>query len=362
MNIHLIGQHFFHHAAHSGYDRLASFMGLPLRWDPEKAPAIPRATTPYLNQWYRKGSACQEARVAGLCRSEKPDLVHFLYGDQDYRRAGALVPELETRWVATFHQPASILPVVGIDEAVIRSVTAVVTMGRSQEQFFRARGAREVRTLTHGVDCAHFRPGETPPERFRVLTVGHWLRDFELYFAVAARSAQMKLPLRFVLVARSRGVPRVTLPDNCELRSNISDEELLGEYHAASVLFFPLLDSTANNGLLDGIACGVPYAVSDVGDVRDYVDESGGVLVRGRDELQWISALMTIAGAEETRGRMAAAARALAAQRHDWKLAAARMREFHASVMAMPAGGRLPVPPDPLDRPGSGEAGLPGGR
>ena len=41
----------------------------------------------------------------------------------------------------------------------------------------------------------------------------------------------------------------------------------------------PLTDATANNGILESMACGLPMVVSDVGAVRDYVNQESAFIL-----------------------------------------------------------------------------------
>jgi glycosyltransferase involved in cell wall biosynthesis len=55
---------------------------------------------------------------------------------------------------------------------------------------------------------------------------------------------------------------------------NISDESLLGLYRSADLLLLPLIESTANNAMLEATSCGLPIVTTDVGGVRDYTSSN----------------------------------------------------------------------------------------
>jgi glycosyltransferase involved in cell wall biosynthesis len=94
--------------------------------------------------------------------------------------------------------------------------------------------------------------------------------------------------------------------------SPIEDAALAGLYRAADVLFLPLIESTANNALLEGIASGLPAVVTDLAAVRAYLPGHEGVLVSGNRPEGFIDALTWLAGDADARVKMGQRARARA--------------------------------------------------
>jgi glycosyltransferase involved in cell wall biosynthesis len=95
------------------------------------------------------------------------------------------------------------------------------------------------------------------------------------------------------------------------------DAELVRLYQTAGVMVLPLLDATANNSLLEAIACGVPLVTTDVGGVRDYVDDRCAVIVAPGDAEGMCQAVVELMADDERRREMARAARQRALE-FDW--------------------------------------------
>lgn len=66
---------------------------------------------------------------------------------------------------------------------------------------------------------------------------------------------------------------------NVRHHRHVSDEQLLALYQGADVLLLPVLDATANNALLEGIACGLPVISTSHPAVRTYLPGNEAILV-----------------------------------------------------------------------------------
>jgi len=61
----------------------------------------------------------------------------------------------------------------------------------------------------------------------------------------------------------------------------------------------PLTDAVANTTLLEALACGLPTAVTDVGAVRDYVDDYSAYLVPPADPDAMLEAIIRLLHAQK---------------------------------------------------------------
>src|SRR5262249_47698249 len=113
----------------------------------------------------------------------------------------------------------------------------------------------------------------------RLLIVGEHMRDWDVAHRVIDKAANNNLGITFDVVTRPDVFPYFTGCSNVSLHANVSEARLIELYQAADALFLPLKDATANNSLLEGLACGTPVIATDVGGIPDYLSEDSGWLI-----------------------------------------------------------------------------------
>ncbi len=97
------------------------------------------------------------------------------------------------------------------------------------------------------------------------------------------------------------------------------------------MMVLPLTDSTANNALLEGIACGLPLVTTDNGGSRDYVDESCACLLPLGDADGMAEAVLKLADDVTLRNAMGASARARALT-FSWENVIGQMVELYREL------------------------------
>jgi glycosyltransferase involved in cell wall biosynthesis len=230
--------------------------------------------------WYKLSDLHAEMTAFASCMAGRSDMVHFLDGEHSGRfLPGALKAGggARKKTIATFHQPPELAKDL-LHPPALRLLDHVVLVSPSQIPFFREHVAEErLSVILHGVDTDFFHPASSAnsTERVRCITVGRWLRDWAT-FANVARS----LPdVHFDVVSnRDLGIGPIA---NVRVHQNLNDAELAALYRRADILFLPLLQSTANNALLEGLASGLAVVATDLEAVRAYVPNGDAILTTG---------------------------------------------------------------------------------
>lgn len=208
-------------------------------------------------------------------------LAHCLYGEDQFWLLGSWRRSACLRTVLTLHQPPSTQSQLLAGTGHLARADGLIVLARSQLDWAATLAPRaRVRFIPHGVDGDFFCPARPPPPTppWQVLVVGGWQRDYaaaaECIRWCIARSPGL---WRFVLVGcRDQENLFKDLP--VELRSRLTDEELREVYRDSHLTLLPLKDATANNALLEALACGCPVLASSVGGVPDYASDPAWLL------------------------------------------------------------------------------------
>jgi glycosyltransferase involved in cell wall biosynthesis len=243
--------------------------------------------------WYKLSDLNAEICAFVSCLAGRADIVHFLDGEHSPMFLPRLVRFARLariRTVVTFHQPPRIAQEL-VNRDLLRWVDHVVLVSPSQLPFFLEYipGDR-LHVIFHGIDNEFFRPSERPRDtgEFRCITVGHWLRDWNILRQIAEAIPEVRFD---VVTAAETGLGGL---DNVYTHRGIDDRALAELYRTADALLLPLVDSTANNALLEGMASGLPVVATDLPAVRAYLPNGGGLLVPNNSTDGFIGALQSL--------------------------------------------------------------------
>jgi glycosyltransferase involved in cell wall biosynthesis len=225
---------------------------------------------------------------------------------------------VRARTVATFHQPPQLLERL-VDRHVVNCLDVIVVVSEIQRAFFESMvDETRVRTIPLGVDIDFFRApdSERVPGPFRCITVGHWLRDWgalrSLALLLLDRDDDVEL---HVVTDRETGLEGLA---NVRRHRSVSDRRLLHLYQTSDALLLPLTNATANNSLLEGIACGLPVIATKLPAVEVYLEHCQPVLVESNDSEHLLGAITLLRDDEAQRVHRGGMSRA-AAEQFSWK-------------------------------------------
>lgn len=270
-----------------------------------------------------------------LGRSREPRIAHFLWGEYAAPKRVAPYHCRGARVVVSVHCSARRWERVWWRPDGYAQADHVVLTSESQRALVERSVPRErVTRILLGVDANYFSPPqqrEASQGRLRLLLMGNTERDHEFAAQVARKLPSDKFEWR-VRTDSSEGayykdIPCVTMVPR------LSDEAFVREYQQADVLAMPMLDSAANDVILESMACGTPVMVNATGGVPEYVaSDCNFVLSNDRNVDEWVEKLLWLERHREVAEGLRPATRAWA-ERFDWKIIAEQYRAMYRDVL-----------------------------
>jgi glycosyltransferase involved in cell wall biosynthesis len=309
-NVFTVGFRYGHHASHSGYELFAHHLKLSNIKPPFVNGRFLRTRLGRLPYIGDIGKALDDLfamftgkrlytfsillleiwTIIHMLLNRRKSLYHVLYGETDIRFLPAASKILGHKLIATFHEPVETLPWFEMDE-IIAQLDGVILVNRCQKVYFqRLLPNSRLYFVPHAVDAKYFRPRcrlRTSNAYSRklnaplILTVGSHLRDFKTYGRCASLLSEKGYVFDFIAVGAQHS-DGSALPLSSPLVSyvhGISDDDLLTLYRKACVFVLPLRSVTANNALLEAMACGVPIVATGVDGIFEYVTPRGAEIV-----------------------------------------------------------------------------------
>jgi glycosyltransferase involved in cell wall biosynthesis len=350
--VYIVGPRYQHHCGHSGYEGfvarssvawlrapvrsrfLAGRLGrFPVIGDlGHRLDQLATALTP--RPLYTLGILLIELAAVWHMLTHRRSLYHVIYGDTDFWLLGYARRLTGNFLVASFHEPDYAMEWLRLDR-IARRLDAAILVSESQRAYFKdVLPPERIFVVPHGVDTEFFRPAETLGREPICITVGAHHRD-PVTFKRALDVIFRKCPdirVKAVGARRQGGGNFILEDDRVEHLEGISDEDLRAAYQSATLAVFSFNQATANNALLEAMACGLPIVATDVGGVRDCVGEHAGILCRQWDYEELAAAVLRLVGDRELAVSMGASARARALG-FDFEAVAGRFEQVYRSVL-----------------------------
>lgn len=271
-----------------------------------------------------------------LPHRQNPYPVHFIWGEYGSPRNVKPYRQKGGRVIVSVHCSARRWHSVWLRPDGYAHADHVVLTSESQRPFVAQDVESErIEVIPLGADISWFRPPserQTNRRRFRLWLIGNTERDHEFAARIASKLPEDRFEWRIRTSSYEKSVYAGISGVN--LLPRLSDGEMLEEYQQADVLAMPMLDSAANDVILESMACGTPVMVNRVGGVPEYVDPACNyVMSNDRNTDEWVEKLLWL---EQNRGeveRMRPATRAWA-ERFDWTVIADDYRKMYRNVLA----------------------------
>jgi len=346
--VNLVSLRMAHHASASGYDRLSGYLDAQVVHAPQHLSVMQRIIgklcKPIIRRsglaWYHRASFVTELSVARRWLSAKGQVFHFLYGENQFRFAG-LLRKLHACniLVATYHTPEQRFREVVTDAGFLSNLDAAIVMSDVQKDFLaRHMPMERIHFVPHGIDTDFFTPDPTVKRgedgAFRCIAVGSHLRDHATLAEAARLIGDTAPEVRFDIVTRPELFRHYSQLPNVDLHSAVTDRALVSMYQRSDLMVLPLTDATANNSILEAMACGVPIVSTELAGVRDYVDAACAVLVPTKDPERLARAILDLRGDDGQRQAMRGASR-LKAEAFAWTRIAERTLEVYDAAWAL---------------------------
>ena len=332
----------------SGYDVLASYVphGTTLacrRQDPRNH--LERALRWWFGRraassWYMLSSRRLERMGAEALRRGRFDLVHMLWADRDWGVMDRICRRQGVPFVATVHACPDELAAILPHPRRYREAAAIILMSPHQREFFLGCGvpAERLHVIPHGIDIEHFQPSGVRREAspLEILSVGQYRRNLPLLERLIA-ALETDERFRFTLVTRPHLREIFGRYRNVRFLSGLSNEALLRTYQESDLLVITAEDATANNALVEGMACGLPVVCERVGGLPEYAPAGCAIHTEPNSLEALVAALVGLAEDPARRMAMSAAARARA-EALAWEHSVEQLLEVYRGVVGARSG------------------------
>jgi glycosyltransferase involved in cell wall biosynthesis len=344
---------------HSGYDLLCNYASQQLNSSPqsvwiERKGQLPCGSRTVLSNLVKRGKTCLPYYNERLAIAElktfwtgfrHPDsLLHIMYVERDFGLLQQWGKRFFKSLIGTVHQPAGLWRIGRHDPRVLSKLNAIITPSSNELSYFEQYLPNRVFFVPHGVDIYFFCPdrdflseNEARSKPPRCVFCGIWLRDLPTLAQTIDEVLDRNQSIQFDLVIpkqarNNQDLYRIARHSQVHWHSDLSDEQLRSLYRQANMLFLPLMDSTANNALLEAISCGLPVVSNRVGGVPDYTRDTFAELLPVGDIDGLTQAILRLADDPQEQSKRGQAARSFAQENLSWTQIAAQTLEVYSKV------------------------------
>ena len=237
---------------------------------------------------------------------------------------------------------------------VLNAVHAVCANGDALNQIRTFLGEHAVE-LPVGLDSEVFQPGPTMVRKRLGWTKDHWvigyvgrlayIKGVDL-LAEAFKQTRRSIPHARLLVVgagEEEGKLRSWLHEElaegvAQLESDVPHEFLAEWYRAMDLFVMPSRYENYSNAVLEALACGVPFLVSDVGGNRRLAETNGGWSFSSGSTFHLVEEINSIAANPQLARDRGAFGGEQVRHRYSWKSSAKRLEDILGSCQQMKIG------------------------
>jgi glycosyltransferase involved in cell wall biosynthesis len=278
--------------------------------------------------FYNAQSVEAEMRLVISALRHKPSLIHYSYGEPYLGFTGLLKTAFSGPVVVTNHQPVSWWKQNQYFLKKYSHVEQAICLDEYARDYFNSLLPGKAVYIPHGVSTDFYHPmvnGVKKDGIFRIVFAGRYLRDTATLAKVVKNISASSIPVHFDMVysgkASLRGTPLEALKDVSAItwHTSVPETELRHIYQRADCCLIPLLDCSANNAILEAMACGLPIISTDLQAIHSYLDNSMALLGRQHNSEDLCSMIQLLYENENLRVQMGQNARSKAENSFSWQ-------------------------------------------
>lgn len=239
----------------------------------------------------------------------QPEILFFPYADYDYYFTSFLKPIVRARHVLYSYFSVQELQHRFTNLHHFERADCIFAAGRAQVAFLRSvLPDVRVEFLPLGIDAEFFTPAENGGD-LMIVQSGVNRRDIPLALKVLDRLHAVYPNMRAEFIGCSSLKDGLAHRSYLTLHDYLDDIQLRDVYRRASFQILPLVDGGSSNSLNEGYACALPVVVTDLENIRDYVDPNASFLVNQGDSEGFFSSCLRLCEDTSLRYQMGQAAR-----------------------------------------------------